>query len=93
MLSAQQSDLANCFAGRCDDGPPFDFSRAMWRRAITGAPVLEAAAASFDSTLESSYDAGTHRVVTGRVQSACSSQHQPLAYSRRAYRALRPLQN
>lgn len=93
MLGAHQSGLANSFAGRPDDGAAFDFRRGDWQDAASGAPVLQTAAASFDCILESSRDAGTHRIVTGRVLRACSSERQPLAYSRRAYRVLQPLQD
>ncbi|MGI9485467.1 MAG: flavin reductase family protein [Geminicoccaceae bacterium] len=93
MLGADQSRLANCFAGRPDDGVAFDFGRGDWLDAISGAPVLRSAAASFDCALERGWDAGTHRIVTGRVLRARSSERQPLAYSRRAYRTLRPLQD
>ncbi|MGI9499005.1 MAG: flavin reductase family protein [Geminicoccaceae bacterium] len=93
MLGADQSELANCFAGRPEAGEAFDFSRGDWREASTGAPVLQTAAASFDCILESSQDASTHRIIIGRVRRACSSERQPLAYSRRAYRVLQPLRN
>ena len=93
MLGVDQSHLAKCFAGRPDDGEAFDFGRGNWRNAASGAPVLEGATASFDCALSNSWDAGTHRIVTGSVLSACSSACQPLAYSRRAYRALQPLQD
>lgn len=93
MLGADQRALANCFAGRPDEGLPFDFSRAIWQEAITGAPVLSTAIASFDCVLANAHDAGTHRVITGRVQQARSSSMQPpLAYSNRTYRTLLPLQ-
>ncbi|MGI9509761.1 MAG: flavin reductase family protein [Geminicoccaceae bacterium] len=93
MLGADQSPLADCFAGRPDDGEAFDFGRGDWREAASGAPVLDSATASFDCTFERGWDAGTHRIVTGRVLRACCSERQPLAYSRRAYRILRPLQD
>ena len=93
MLGADQSRLANCFAGRPDDGEAFDFGLGDWREATSGAPVLQGAVASFDCALENSSDAGTHRIVTGRVLRAHASERQPLAYSRRAYRVLQPLQD
>ncbi|MGI9437943.1 MAG: flavin reductase family protein [Geminicoccaceae bacterium] len=93
MLGAHQSRLANCFAGRPGDGAAFDFGRGDWRQAASGAPVLETAAASFDCIVESCWNKGTHRIITGRVLCASSSERQPLAYSRRAYRVLQPLQD
>lgn len=93
MLGADQSRLANCFAGRPDDGKAFDFGLGDWRKAVSGAPVLQTAAACFDCVLHHSRDAGTHRIITGSVLCARSSERQPLAYSRRAYRTLQPLQD
>jgi flavin reductase len=91
MLNAGQSALANRFAGRPDDGAPYDFGSAHWRTAATGAPVLDGAVAAFDCVLESGHDAGTHRIVIGQVASAVSSPHPPLAYARRTYQALSAL--
>ena len=93
ILSASQSALANCFAGRPDAGPAFDFDTASWREGVSGAPILEDAAATFDCVLADSHDAGTHRIFIGRVQVADCTQHQPLAYARRAYQALQPIQS
>jgi len=91
MLNAGQAGLANRFAGRPDEGAPYDFGRAQWLAGTTGAPVLDGAAAAFDCVLESAHDAGTHRIVIGRVASAVASAHPPLAYSRRSYQALSAL--
>jgi flavin reductase len=93
MLNAGQAALANCFAGRPDDGAPYDFGRADWRTGATGAPVLDGAVAAFDCVLERAHDAGTHRIVIGRVAGAVASAHPPLAYARRRYQALEPLGN
>lgn len=93
MLNAGQAGLANRFAGRPDEGAPYDFRRADWLVGTTGAPVLDGAVAAFDCVLESAHDAGTHRIVIGRVASAVSSAHPPLAYARRSYQALSALGN
>ena len=91
MLNAGQAALANCFAGRPDDGAPYDFGCADWRTGATGAPVLDGAVAAFDCVLERADDAGTHRIIIGRVAGAVASAHPPLAYARRCYQALAPL--
>lgn len=91
MLNDRQAGLANCFAGRPDDSESYDFGCAEWFAGATGAPVLDGAVAAFDCLLESAHDAGTHRIVIGRVASAVASAHPPLAYSRRCYQALSAL--
>ena len=91
MLSSGQSALAQCFAGRPETGDPYDFEIADWQSTATGAPGLIGAAASFDCLLDTSYDAGTHRIVIGRVQSAAACDASPLAYAQRAFQTLRPL--
>lgn len=91
LLGDDQAEIANCFAGRPGALTPYDFTCADWNRATTGAPVLATALASFDCTVETAYDAGTHRIFIGRVAQAISRDAAPLAFSRRAYQALRPL--
>ena len=58
---------------------------------MTGAPVLSDAAANFDCIVDTTYDAGTHRIFIGRVVQAIRQDAAPLAFSNRAYQALRPL--
>lgn len=91
LLGDDQAKIANCFAGRPGDVTPYDFSCAEWERATTTAPVLSSALASFDCHIETSYDAGTHRIFIGRVARAISQDAAPLAFSKRSYQALRPL--
>lgn len=91
VLSDEQSPIANCFAGRPGEHPPFDFACADWSNASTGAPLLEGASANFDCTIETSYSAGTHRIFIGRVAAVLSSERAPLAFSNRAYQVLQPL--
>ena len=91
MLSYEQRALAQCFAGRPETGAPYDFEIADWHTATTGAPTLIGATASFDCLLDASYDAGTHRIVIGRVQSVTGCDTAPLAYAQRAFQTLHPL--
>jgi len=91
MLSSEQSALAQCFAGRPETGVPYDFGIADWQTTATGAPGLIGATASFDCLLDASHDAGTHRIVIGRVKSATGCDTSPLAYAQRAFQTLRPL--
>ena len=91
LLGTDQSEIANCFAGRPGAHVPYDFACADWRVAATGAPVLAQAAASFDCTMHAAHDAGTHRIFIGRVRQALSQPAAPLAFANRAYQALSPL--
>ncbi len=91
LLRDDQSDIANCFAGRPGALTPYDFDGTDWEAATTGAPVLTGAIANFDCRVETAHDAGTHRIFIGRVAQALSRDAAPLAFSKRAYQALRPL--
>ena len=91
LLRDDQADIANCFAGRPGALTPYDFACTDWQTAHTGAPVLSGATANFDCTVETAYDAGTHRIFIGRVRQALGHNAAPLAFSGRAYQALRPL--
>jgi flavin reductase len=92
LLGHEQSEVANCFAGRASSGENFSFDCADWGVSETGSPILMDAAANFDCTVEAAYDAGTHRILIGRVVEATATQHAPLAFSQRAFQTLQPLQ-
>lgn len=92
LLKNDQSEVANCFAGRAQEGENYSFECANWQNSTTGSPTLTGAAANFDCTVETAYDAGTHRIFIGRVLEATATQNTPLAFSQRAYQTLQPLQ-
>lgn len=92
LLNDRQRDVADCFAGRSGDLPPYEFDTQNWTVARTGAPVLKDATASFDCTIEITHDAGTHRIFIGRVLETQASDAPSLAFAGRAYRALGPLE-
>jgi flavin reductase (DIM6/NTAB) family NADH-FMN oxidoreductase RutF len=85
LLSEHQVPLARIFAGRPEHGPAYDFSAADWREGQGGVPVLEHAAATFETSLEQWHDAGTHRVFIGRVLAASISGLTTLAYHHRRF--------
>ena len=91
LLAENQSAISNCFAGRSGEGPAYDFACAEWRHEVTGSPVLQGAAASFDCLLDSYHDAGTHRIVIGRVLAAAAGGSSALVYANRGYCATRAL--
>jgi flavin reductase (DIM6/NTAB) family NADH-FMN oxidoreductase RutF len=91
LLTDDQADLADVFAGRPAAGMPHDFDRAEWRTDVTGAPLLVRAAAGFDCVLSSSVEAGTHTILIGSVVSALRATGSPLGYTDRAYARTTPL--
>jgi flavin reductase len=91
LLTDDQAELADVFAGRPATGQPHDFGRAEWHTDVTGAPLLVGAAAGFDCVLASSVEAGTHTILIGAVVSANRATGSPLAYTDRAYARTKPL--
>lgn len=91
VLASEQRHIAQTFAGRPEQGRPFDFDCARWRIHVTGAPILEGAVATFDCRLLTSYDAGTHRIFIGEVVEATAGPGEPLLYGHRRYGRRVPL--
>ncbi len=85
LLSAEQRTLAMTFAGRPAAGDPYDFSAADWQAGVTDAPLLSDASAAFECEVERAFDAGTHRIVIGRVLAARRTAVPPLLYSDRRF--------
>jgi flavin reductase (DIM6/NTAB) family NADH-FMN oxidoreductase RutF len=91
LLSTDQQDVADIFAGRGRCGSRYDFGCARWTSAATGAPLLDGAVAAFDCRLHHSIEAGTHKVLLGAVLSIRCRVAEPLVYSRRQYGRTTPL--
>jgi flavin reductase (DIM6/NTAB) family NADH-FMN oxidoreductase RutF len=93
VLSAEQSHLADVFAGRSERFRPYDFGCADWHRTEGGWRLGEAIA-SFACALDREVAAGTHQVLFGRVLETRRAE-QPcigtLVYSRRAYSIAQPI--
>ena len=65
---------------------PQGFALAKWQRLVTGAPVLESAAAGLDCTVSQSVDIGTHTVFFCAVQAIYLGESGAgLVYHGRAY--------
>lgn len=60
-LGAGQQQLSRLFGGKT----PVEerFAGALWRRGVTGSPVLDGASASFDCRVMRTVSAGTHEVL------------------------------
>lgn len=91
LLTDEQAALADVFAGRPAEGTPFDFARAEWGTAVTGAPILAQAAAHFDCALSSTVEAGSHSILIGTVVSAARAEGSPLVHTDRRYARAVPL--
>jgi flavin reductase (DIM6/NTAB) family NADH-FMN oxidoreductase RutF len=85
-LGADDLALAEIFAGRTDEHFDQKFEHGVWRRGITGAPLLEGALAIFDCRLVEVKDVATHHVFFGAVESVTRrDEGAGLLYHRRAY--------
>lgn len=85
LLSTEQRELADVFAGRPLRGRPYDFKDEEWHTGDTGAPRLEEAVATFDCALEQAHDAGSHTIFIGRVRAVTGRTAEPLLYTARSY--------
>jgi flavin reductase len=89
ILSHKDEELSPIFAGKDNLPMPERFARAHWTRLVTGAPVLESAAASLDCKIEQTVEVGTHTVFFCAVQAIhLGSSTSGLIYHGRAYHHL-----
>lgn len=91
LLAEHQHRIAETFAGRPRVGAPYDFGCAEWSFGRTGSPFLADSAAVFDCDVMAFHDAGSHRIILGRVVEARGGDASPLVYSRRDYRRITDL--
>lgn len=85
VLAIGQRKLADVFAGYPATGEAYDFGRGSWNRAVTGAPLLENSVASFDCTVGTSIDVGSHSIFIGLVRAVERSNARPLLYTNGSY--------
>jgi flavin reductase len=86
VLSEEHEALSPIFAGKGDVSMPERFTHGRWIRLVTGAPVLESAAASLDCVVSRTVDIGTHTVFFCDVQAVhLGSTGSGLVYHGRAY--------
>ncbi|MEK0085655.1 flavin reductase family protein [Benzoatithermus flavus] len=89
LLTQAHRDLADHFGGRTDAFGPARFALAAWTTAVTGAPLLLDAAASFDCRLVQAISAGTHSIFIGEVEAVLArDEAEELVYHDRGYAAL-----
>lgn len=68
VLGTDHRDLAMRFAGMAGEAETDRFSDTGWFTDQSGAPLLEGALVSFDCTVESILDAGSHGIVIGNIE-------------------------
>lgn len=88
VLSADQEDIANVFAGRAPAPGDDKFAAGAFEPMATGAPSLISALARFDCTLLSDERIGTHHLMIGSVRQVSRLSGPPLMYGNRAYQRL-----
>lgn len=94
VLTADQKDLAEVFAGRDDRRGATRFGVGQWERGPSGAPVLGGTLLSLDCRLVRQLDGGTHGILIGEVVWGISRERSDcLLYARGAYQTggIRPL--
>ncbi len=85
-LAASQEHLSPMFAGLTDVPQAERFSGDEWATLQTGAPVLEGAVVSFDCTISSVTEVGTHTVFFCAVRAIqFGTAHEGLIYFGRTY--------
>lgn len=86
LLSSDQAEVSNGFAGRTGAKGEEKFQGAVWRTAETGAPLLDGALANFDCRVMHDVLVGSHRIFVGEALAVASADAGlPLLYYDRAY--------
>lgn len=84
ILTPEQEELSPVFAGKMPMAERF--AKAEWIRLVTGAPVLNSAAAALDCKVSQMVEVGTHSVMFGAVQAIhLGASGAGLIYHGRAY--------
>lgn len=68
ILSAEHPDLASCFAGFGGVAPHERFKKGDWEFNPSGTPFLKDGLASFDCTVSSIIDTGSHAIIIGDIK-------------------------
>jgi flavin reductase len=86
ILSEEQRELSELFAGRAGISGGERFTQVPWQRLATGAPALKGALASFDCTLVKEMRWGSHHVIVGTVcDIELGGTGRPLIHCNRSY--------
>lgn len=86
LLRADQSTIADLFAGRTGSTGEERFDAADWIPMATGAPRLSDPLAAFDCQLSQADQFGTHYVMMGKIEAVYFAEAgDPLIYANRSY--------
>ena len=89
VLAAGQEPLSRYFASRDRPGGARAFAAVPHHRGVTGAPILEGAAAYLDCVVHASHEAGDHHIFVGEVLAlSCDAEAEPLIFHGGRYRML-----
>ena len=89
VLTADQRELAECFAQPTTADKLKRFCDAPWHEAETGSPILEGALAYFDCRLTDRHDGGDHSIFIGEIVAAGYREDaDPLLWYASGYRKL-----
>ncbi len=93
VLSSAHKDLAMRFAGMDETPETERFEDRLWHRLSTGAPALKDALVSFDCTVDSVLDVGSHGIVIGEITAVSFGDEDgaPLCYRDGQWATLVPL--
>ena len=83
VLANTMQEVSDTFAAMTSAEDMFD--AADWQVALTGAPVLTGALASFDYQVEEIHRAGSHFIFLGNVEEVALGSGEPLLYGSRSY--------
>lgn len=78
ILAEESQGLSDCFAGAPSTLPRSAFCGAAYALSERGLPILDAAVAHLECTLEKTLDAGDHTIYLGRVVGLGLSEVHPL---------------
>ncbi len=84
ILDQSQRDISRQFATRQEDR----FDGLLWRRGVSGAPVLNQSLAILECRRHSVLDGGDHRIFLGEVIAVEAGDGDPLLYFAGRYRQL-----
>jgi flavin reductase (DIM6/NTAB) family NADH-FMN oxidoreductase RutF len=85
VLATGQQSAAETFSGSNAHGDAYSFNEDDWTTAVTRAPLLRGAVATFDCTIDAVIPAATHTIFVGRVQATRAHPGTPLLYTNRSY--------
>jgi flavin reductase (DIM6/NTAB) family NADH-FMN oxidoreductase RutF len=82
VMAEDQEDVCRLFATKGADR----FGSVGWRKAETGAPILDGVLAWIDCEIDAEHDAGDHTIVVGRVIGLdTETERKPLVFFRGGY--------